>query len=171
MAQPVLSWGRVFRYDHDVSHLARLDRVDLSDFGGARSTIFHGMGRSYGDVALNEGAGLCVATARDNVLDFDRETGVLRAQSGLTLAQLNAVAVPSGWITPVSPGTKFVTLGGAVANDVHGKNHHLVGSFGAHVRALCLRRSDGETLICSPDENVELFRATISGLGLTGYID
>ncbi|MEO1381073.1 MAG: FAD-binding oxidoreductase, partial [Pseudomonadota bacterium] len=171
MAQPVLSWGRVFRYDHDVSHFARLDRVDLSDFGGARSTIFHGMGRSYGDVALNEGAGLCVATARDNVLAFDRETGVLRAQSGLTLAQLNAVAVPSGWITPVSPGTKFVTLGGAVANDVHGKNHHLVGSFGAHVRALCLRRSDGETLTCSPDESVDLFNATISGLGLTGYIE
>lgn len=171
MAQPVLSWGRVFRYDHDVSHLGRLSPLGPSHFAANKPTIIHGMGRSYGDVALNGGAGLCIARARDNILAFDRGTGVLRAQSGLTLAQLNAVTVPSGWITPVSPGTKYVTLGGAVANDVHGKNHHIVGSFGAHVRSLCLRRSNGDTLTCSLAENADLFNATISGLGLTGYIE
>ncbi len=128
------------------------------------------MGRSYGDVALNADGRLVLTSATDSIMSFNRETGRIRAASGLTLADLNRVAVPSGWIVPVSPGTKYVTLGGAVANDVHGKNHHIAGSFGAHIVALELIRSDGETLICSATENAELFAATISGLGLTGYI-
>lgn len=171
MAQPVLSWGRVFRYLHNVSHIDRLGGASTTLFEKDAITLFHGMGRSYGDVALNADGALKITRAADNIIAFDRETGRIRAQSGTTLAQLNEITVPSGWITPVSPGTKFVTLGGAVANDVHGKNHHQVGSFGAHVCGLKLKRSDGEILVCSPDENTDLFHATISGLGLTGYIE
>jgi len=171
MAKPVLSWGRVSRDLHKVQQVDRLGGTDRDVFASEGPTLFHGMGRSYGDVALNPDATLYVTPAADCVLEFDRETGVIRVESGLTLAGLNAVTVPEGWITPVSPGTKYVTLGGAVANDVHGKNHHQVGSIGAHVRAISLRRSDGETLTCSAENNADVFNATISGLGLTGYIE
>jgi FAD/FMN-containing dehydrogenase len=106
----------------------------------------------------------------NTLLQFDEETGVLRAEAGLSLAKILEVSVPKGWFIPVSPGTKFVTLGGAVANDVHGKNHHLAGTFGCHVRRLGLLRSNGELLECSPTSNRELFCATIAGLGLTGLI-
>ena len=95
---------------------------------------------------------------------------MLRAEAGLTLDRLLRVTVPHGWFAPVVPGTKFVTLGGAVANDVHGKNHEHAGTFGAHVRALGLARSSGEVLTLSREENAELFAATIGGLGLTGVI-
>src|SRR5262249_46564206 len=98
------------------------------------------------------------------------ERGILRAEAGLSLDRLLRVTVPAGWFPPVVPGTKFVTLGGAVANDVHGKNHETVGTFGAHVTALGLARSDGQVLTLSPAENAELFAATIGGLGLTGLI-
>ena len=95
---------------------------------------------------------------------------MIRCEAGLTLAQLLAVAVPAGWFPPVTPGTKFVTVGGAIANDVHGKNHHRDGTFGRFVRRFELWRSDGSTLVCSPDEHADLYRATIGGLGLTGLI-
>jgi FAD/FMN-containing dehydrogenase len=105
-----------------------------------------------------------------HILSFDATTGVLRAEAGLSIAEMLSVIVPAGWFTPVTPGTKFVTLGGAVANDVHGKNHHKVGTFGCHVRALELMRSDGSILVCSPSQNIDLYRATIGGMGLTGII-
>ncbi|MEL7111151.1 MAG: FAD-binding oxidoreductase [Pseudomonadota bacterium] len=171
MAKPVLSWGRVSRDVHEVRHIDRLAGVNRDIFAAEGQTLFHGMGRSYGDVALNPDATLYMTPAADRILQFDRTTGLIRAEAGTTLADLNTVTVPDGWITPVSPGTKFVTLGGAVANDVHGKNHHQVGSFGAHVQAFNLRRSDGEVLLCTREQNSELFNATISGLGLTGYIE
>ena len=109
-----------------------------------------GMGRSYGDVCLNEGGRLIVTDRLDRIMAFDRERGVLRAEAGLTLDRLLRVAVPHGWFPPVVPGTKFVTLGGAVANDVHGKNHEDAGTFGAHVNAIGLARSSGEVLTLSP---------------------
>ena len=89
----------------------------------------------------------------------------------MSLDDILKLAIPNGWFLPVTPGTKFVTLGGAVANDVHGKNHHLRGTFGCHVRKFGLIRSDGSVLICSTEENTEYFAATIGGLGLTGVID
>ena len=95
---------------------------------------------------------------------------MIRCEAGLTLAELLAVAVPAGWFPPVTPGTKFVTVGGAIANDVHGKNHHRDGTFGRFVRRFELWRSSGEKLVCSPDEHADLYRATIGGLGLTGLI-
>ena len=171
MDRPVLSWGRTFHYAHEVRTIGRLDQTPATHYAGDKQVIFRGLGRSYGDVALNADGVLCQARNPDNLLEFDRSNGRVRAQSGMTIADLNAITVPAGWIIPVSPGTQFVTLGGAIANDVHGKNHHIDGSIGAHIKSLELVRSDGEQLICSAAENAEMFAATISGLGLTGYIE
>lgn len=135
------------------------------------STILpYGQGRSYGDVCLNDN-GYSLSTSNLNrFIQFDSERGILRAEAGATLSDILEIILPAGWFLPVTPGTKFVSLGGAVANDVHGKNHHKAGSFGCHVQAFELLRSNGEKLLCTPDENQQLFRATIGGLGLTGLI-
>jgi L-gulonolactone oxidase len=128
------------------------------------------LGRSYGDVCQNANGRLIVTDRLDRIISFDRARGILRAESGLSLDRLLRVVVPAGWFPPVVPGTKFVTLGGALANDVHGKNHEDVGTFGVHVTALGLARSDGQVLMVSRTENAELFAATVGGLGLTGAI-
>lgn len=168
--QQVSSWGRLRRVPHDVVRPAFLDemRAAATAEGGAR--LCFGLGRSYGDVCLNEGGRVIVTDRLDRIMVFDRARGVLRAEAGLTLDRLLRVVVPHGWFPPVVPGTKFVTLGGAVANDVHGKNHEDAGTFGAHVNAIGLARSSGEVLTLSPEDNTELFAATIGGLGLTGAI-
>lgn len=166
----VSSWGRLRRVPHEVGRPAFLDQARASVTGGAAPLLAHGMGRSYGDVCLNENGRLIITDMLDRILAFDRERGILRAEAGLTLDRLLRLAVPHGWFAPVVPGTKFVTLGGAVANDVHGKNHEQVGTFGAHVRSIGLARSSGEVLTLSPNENAELFAATIGGLGLTGVV-
>src|ERR1043166_1744838 len=168
--QQVSSWGRLRRVPHEVARPAFLDqmRAAASAEGGPR--LCFGMGRSYGDVCLNAGGRLIVTDQVGRIMSFDVERGVRRAEAGRTLGRLLRVTVPHGWFAPVVPGTKFVTLGGAVANDVHGKNHEHVGTFGAHVNAIGLARSSGEVLTLSPEENAELFAATIGGLGLTGAI-
>src|SRR5262245_24233431 len=101
---------------------------------------------------------------------FDEETGILRCEAGVMLADILEVMVPRGWFLPVTPGTKYVSVGGAIANDVHGKNHHRAGTFGCHVTQFELLRSNGERLICSRSDNKDMFAATIGGLGLTGVI-
>jgi FAD/FMN-containing dehydrogenase len=106
----------------------------------------------------------------DRILSFDEETGLFRAESGFALSELNRLLMPRGYFTPVSPGTKFVTLGGMVAADVHGKNQHKDGNFGHHVTVLKMRVADGRVLECSPEQHPDLFRATIGGMGLTGHI-
>ena len=130
----------------------------------------YGNGRSYGDSCLNDGGTLVHTRRLDHFMGFDANTGVLRCESGVQLADILALAVPHGWFLPVSPGTRFVTVGGAIANDVHGKNHHISGTFGEHVRSFELLRSDGRRLLCSPTENPEWFAATVGGLGLTGLV-
>jgi FAD/FMN-containing dehydrogenase len=164
------SWGRLPKATP--SAVQRLDwRVELADLKfGPPPALPYGLGRSYGDSCLNDGGVLIDTSQLARLIQFDSESGVLRAEAGLSLEQLLAVIVPRGWFLPVSPGTQFVTLGGAVANDIHGKNHHRAGTFGRHVRRFELWRSDGSRRECSPDENAELFRATIGGLGLTGLI-
>jgi FAD/FMN-containing dehydrogenase len=127
-------------------------------------------GRSYGDSCLNEGGVAIDISHLRRFIAFDEEQGLLRCEAGVSLAEILEVIVPRGWFIPVSPGTKFVSVGGAIANDIHGKNHHRAGTFGCHVTRFELLRSDGQRLICTPDENSELFRATIGGLGLTGII-
>ena len=164
------SWGRLPKATP--SAVRRLSwRSELTDLDlGPPHALPYGLGRSYGDSCLNDGGVLVDTSQLARLIHFDSERGVLRAEAGLSLAQLLAVIVPRGWFLPVSPGTQFVTLGGAVANDIHGKNHHRAGTFGRHVRRFELWRSDGSRRECSSDENAELFRATIGGLGLTGLI-
>lgn len=134
--------------------------------------LFRGLGRSYGDSSLPSGSNpVVVNTTRANrMLGFDQATGVLRAEAGLSLLDLHRTLLPRGWFVPVTPGTQFVTLGGAVAADVHGKNHHVDGCFGAHVKRLKMRVADGRVLECGPDLERELFLATVGGMGLTGQI-
>lgn len=134
------------------------------------SVLPFGNGRSYGDVCLNEDGTLLLTRGLDRFIAFDPATGILRAEAGMLLSEILALVVPQGWFLPVTPGTQFVTLGGAVANDVHGKNHHVAGSFGEQVRGFELLRSDGTRLLCGPEQNSEWFRATVGGLGLTGLI-
>ncbi|MEL6372936.1 MAG: FAD-binding oxidoreductase [Pseudomonadota bacterium] len=134
------------------------------------SALVYGNGRSYGDTCLNPGGTLYRGRAAARLLAFDTATGLITAEAGMTLATLLAITVPQGWFPPVVPGTTFVTLGGAVANDIHGKNHVTHGTFGCHVRALTLARSDGTTRTCSTQAHAELFAATIAGMGLTGAI-
>ena len=166
-----LSWGRVIRAQHEVAQPAWLSDVpQVLASPKDKPILAYGLGRSYGDSCLNPGGLLIDTSGMDRLITFDRESGVIRCESGISLGRVLEVSVPAGWFLPVSPGTKFVTVGGAVANDVHGKNHHVAGTFGMHVRALELYRSDGTRHLCTPTENVELFRATIGGLGLTGFI-
>ncbi len=132
--------------------------------------LAYGNGRSYGDSCINEGGTLLLTRGLDRYRTFDAESGLLECESGALLSDIVRDFLPRGWFLPVTPGTRFVTLGGAIANDVHGKNHHVAGSFGNHVESLVLERSDGAVLRCSPQENAGLFRATVGGLGLTGLI-
>src|SRR3954468_10535564 len=168
--QRVSSWGRLGSVPHEIRRPAFLDEVQAAIRSPGAPQLCFGLGRSYGDVCLNANGELIVTDALDRITSFDRERGILRAEAGLSLDRLLRIAVPAGWFPPVVPGTKFITLGGAVANDVHGKNHEAVGTFGAHVTALGLVRSTGEVLTLSRIENSELFAATIGGLGLTGVI-
>jgi FAD/FMN-containing dehydrogenase len=134
------------------------------------SCLPFGNGRSYGDVCLNAGGALLRTRRMNRFIAFDRATGRLRCESGVLLKDILDLVVPQGWFLPVTPGTRFVTVGGAIANDVHGKNHHIQGSFGHHVRRLELLRSDGTRIVCGHDEAPDWFRATVGGLGLTGLI-
>ena len=131
--------------------------------------IAHGMGRSYGDAALNANCTLRMDKL-DRMLAFDEEHGILTCESGVRLADVIDAFLPRGWFPPVTPGTKYVTIGGMFASDVHGKNHHLAGSFGAHVEAIDLLLADGQTITCTHTQNAELFAATRGGMGLTGII-
>lgn len=134
------------------------------------SLLAYGNGRSYGDVGLNSQGMLLHTRGLDRFMAFDEQSGVLTCEAGVLLSEILDVFVPRGWFLPVTPGTRFVTVGGAIANDVHSKNHHGAGTFGCHVRCFELLRSDGSRRICSRQENAEWFAASIGGLGLTGLI-
>jgi FAD/FMN-containing dehydrogenase len=169
MLEHVTSWGRLGVHDHVVVEPHFLDRVQAALLERGPILGF-GLGRSYGDVCLNSGGRLLRTRALDRLINADWTTGIVRAEAGLTFDELLRLTVPKGWFLPVVPGTKFVTLGGAVANDVHGKNHETAGTFGCHVRRLGLSRSSGEVVELAPNQNSEFFAATIGGLGLTGII-
>jgi FAD/FMN-containing dehydrogenase len=166
--RPVTSWNRwpVLR-DQAVVHLHDRD-APLPAL--PRPFIAYGNGRSYGDVCLNEGGFLLATRRLDKFISFDRSSGRLCCEAGVLLGQILGLILPSGWFLPVTPGTRYVTVGGAIANDVHGKNHHVAGSFGHHVLRLALRRSDGSVLVCARDREPAWFAATVGGLGLTGVI-
>ncbi len=130
--------------------------------------IAFGNGRSYGDASLQENI---LLTRRFNkLLSFDETTGSLSCQSGVLLSEILDVFVPRGWFLPVTPGTKLITVGGAIAADVHGKNHHVAGSFGRHIVSMDVMRNEGSVITCSPTENSDFFKITVGGMGLTGII-
>jgi decaprenylphospho-beta-D-ribofuranose 2-oxidase len=132
------------------------------------SLIPRGMGRSYGDSA--NAPKVLQTSYYDNFLEFDVKTGTLTAEAGITLREILKIIVPRGWFLPATPGTSYVTLGGAIASDVHGKNHHSSGTFGQHVKSISMMLGTGEVVTTSEDENPDLFHATCGGMGLTGVI-
>jgi FAD/FMN-containing dehydrogenase len=162
------SWGRV--------QSVRSPCIDLSwahdpiSLAPNVRRLAYGLGRSYGDSCLLSGGVMIRTRGLNKMILFDRENGVLRAEAGVTLSEILELVVPEGWFLPTTPGTRFVTLAGAMANDIHGKNHHGAGTLGCHVRRFSLLRSDGSRLECAPDQNQRKFAATIGGLGLTGII-
>lgn len=174
MSNSLYSWGRYPNVPqtghacHWRSELAtQLDGI-VREQGSA---LPFGNGRSYGDSCLAASRHVVQMRSLDRFIRADWENGVLLAEAGVTLAEILAIAIPQGWFLSVTPGTQFATLGGAIANDVHGKNHHLRGTFGNHVLCFGLLRHGQEVLTCSPSENPALFAATIGGLGLTGIIE
>jgi FAD/FMN-containing dehydrogenase len=170
MGQRYHSWGRYPKPKQSAVRLSWRNEPLLLSSDQQLTCLPFGNGRSYGDSCLNEGGLLLDARGLDRFIAFDPSTGILRCEAGVLLAEILALVVPQGWFLPVIPGTQFVTVGGAIANDVHGKNHHRAGTFGCYVRCFELLRSDNQRLVCSPAENPDWFRATIGGLGLTGMI-
>ncbi len=135
-----------------------------------KTILAYGKGRSYGDSCLAHSDHILSMSDMDRILNFNQNTGVIHAQAGLSIGKLISIVLPRGWFIPVTPGTKYVTLGGAVANDIHGKNHHMVGTFGRYIKKIILYRSHEGVIECSSIYHPELFKATIGGLGLTGII-
>ncbi|MCP4089773.1 MAG: FAD-binding oxidoreductase [Gammaproteobacteria bacterium] len=164
------SWGRFPQINQLGRSFAwRSDELPVTS-EDTDSLLPYGNGRSYGDVCLNRGGIVLSTRGLNRFINFDPEAGILRCEAGVLLAEILQLIVPAGWFLAVSPGTRYATVGGALANDVHGKNHHQAGAFGCHVIAFELLRSDGSRNLCSREENKELFGATIGGLGLTGLI-
>jgi decaprenylphospho-beta-D-ribofuranose 2-oxidase len=163
-------WGGGPRTRATVVRPRSVDELRAAALDGARGgVIARGMGRSYGDAA-RLGGGQVIQTTALREVSIDGQAGTLTAQAGVTLAELLSVLQPAGWVLPVVPGTQHVTLGGAIAADIHGKNHGHVGTFGSHVLALGLLTASGELLELRPDQDSELLAATIGGMGLTGLI-
>lgn len=168
----LLSWGRVLRPKQFVAQPSFQRDLGglLAASGFSNGVLARGLGRSYGDSNLNADGAVIACEGLDRLIDFDPATGVLRAEGGVSLERIIAFALPKGFFLPVTPGTKFVTLAGAIANDVHGKNHFGAGTLGAHVEEIGLLRSDGSVHRLNPSDPTGLFAATVGGLGLTGVI-
>ncbi len=164
------SWGRYPKaYHKDIKKV--FWQNELPDFQKIDGTFLPvGYLKSYGDSCLNIGETLVDATGMNKLISFDQTTGILKCEAGVSLAEILDFSVPRGWFLASTPGTKYISVGGAVANDVHGKNHHKGGTFGCHVLSFELVKSTGERFVCSREQNPELFSATIGGLGLTGFI-
>ncbi|HEY8489467.1 MAG TPA: FAD-binding oxidoreductase [Dehalococcoidia bacterium] len=171
VTQDLAGWGR---FPVERCHLFRPERRDavpaILASGGQPSYVARGLGRSYGDAALNAGAGVIGYERLNRFIAFDPESGVLECEAGASLAEIIQHFLPRGYFLPVTPGTKFVTVGGAIAADVHGKNHHRDGTIARFVQEFTLLTPGGEVLTCSPDRNEDVFWATAGGMGLTGVI-
>jgi len=164
-------WGRTAPSAAEVARPT--SAAELAKAGrdaGSRGVVARGLGRAYGDAAQNAGGLVVDATAVTGVLAFDEQAGVIRVAAGTSLDDLLRAIVPAGWFVMVSPGTRFVTVGGAIAADIHGKNHHVDGTFCAHVSSLVLAGPDGATRTLTPAGTPEAFWATCGGMGLTGTI-
>jgi FAD/FMN-containing dehydrogenase len=169
--RPLSGWGRfpvetcrVFRPEKRASLSAILASAEEPSY------IARGLGRSYGDAALNRGGGVICFERLNRMIAFDPRTGVLECEAGVTFAEILDCFLARGYFLPVTPGTKFVTLGGAIAHDVHGKNHHRAGTISNFVLDFRLQTPQGDVMTCSPRENPDVFWATVGGAGLTGLI-
>ncbi|MGI9388531.1 MAG: FAD-binding protein [Boseongicola sp.] len=160
-------WGRVHRATGDLARPERLSA--LKRICKERPAPAFGMRRSYGDACLNDGGAAIDMTRLDRILEFDAESGIVHVQAGAQIGEILKVFATKGWLPPVMPGTGFATIGGAIAMDVHGKNHHGAGSFGCHVVEISLMTPEGINVL-TPNKNAGLFKATIGGLGQTGPI-
>lgn len=166
---PVSSWGRLSAHLHHIEFLKNPKSAAASIAKSPRGLAF-GNGRSYGDACLNGDRALWFTRGMDSFISFDRSSGRLKCEAGILLKEIQDTTVPEGWMLPVTPGTQLITVGGAIANDIHGKNHHVMGSFGDHVVLIKIIRTDGEIIECGPQINQEWFAATLGGIGLTGVI-
>lgn len=166
----IRTWGRLPFVTGPAIFVRDADELPALLRQRQRPGLAYGNGRSYGDVALTSEGPLWCMRGLDHFLAFDDATGLLHCEAGVTLQEINELVLPRGWFLPVTPGTQFATIGGAIANDVHGKNHHRRGNFGNHVRRLRLLRTDGSEHLCSASAEPQLFAATLGGMGLTGII-
>ena len=168
MRKKLANWSNYPIVEADVRSFQFQQELEQVMATSSGNLIARGKGRCYGDASL---APTVLSTLKYNhILHFDEEKGIISCESGVSLDELLTVIVPKGWFLPVTPGTKFITVGGAVASDVHGKNHHKDGSFSQHVHEIELINEKGEVLSCSPEKNPDLFAATCGGMGLTGII-
>lgn len=167
MQKKIANWGNYPVMESNEMQFSSVS--ELKNIVGTNTNVIaRGNGRCYGDASLST---VTISTLKfKNILFFDKVSGVIECQSGVLLDELLDVIVPEGWFLPVTPGTKFVTIGGAVASDIHGKNHHVDGAFSRHVISMQLMLASGKTITCSKEENTELFEATCGGMGLTGVI-
>ena len=160
-------WGQTLSATGEIGRPERL--AALKKLVAENPVPAIGNRRSYGDAALNDGGRVIDMTRFNRLLSFDPETGVLNVEAGITIGEIARIYAPRGWLPAVMPGTGFATVGGCIAQDVHGKNHHKVGSFGQHVKSLTLLM-DGKTKKVTPKNNARLFKATVGGVGQTGII-
>lgn len=167
LQQPLSGWGL---YPTSNALISRPEKFSQFPSFARGKFIARGLGRSYGDAALNADHDVILMERMDRFLAFDETNGLLTTEAGVSIEEILNIFVPRGWFLPVTPGTKYVTLGGAVAADVHGKNHHVDGTIGAHVKTLKLLLADGSVRKCSPEHHPDLFWATVGGMGLTGII-
>ncbi len=165
----VRSWGRLSQEEHLLVPLDSTKDI-LAQIRYKKPGICFGMGRSYGDVCLNPSGTVWSTRGLDRFIAFDVQTGDLTCEAGVLLRDIQRLFIPQGWTLPVTPGTQIVTVGGAIANDIHGKNHHRFGSFGDHVQNIELLRTDGTMISCSPSYDSDWFNVTVGGIGLTGLI-
>lgn len=164
-------WGRYPAVDAQVARPERISelRAALEDRGD-HSVLARGLGRSYGDAAILKGGRVVLTRRLNRMLAFDPATGWLRCESGVSLKEIIDTFLPRGFFPPVVPGTQFVTVGGALGCNIHGKNHHVDGCWGDHVRRVELMTATGEIVLCDRENNPELFWATAGGMGMTGFI-
>lgn len=165
-------WGRFPVVEAaQVSRPERIQEVvDALNSRDGHAIIAHGLGRSYGDAALLKDGRVILTRRLDRMLRFDDDTGWLRVESGVSLKEIIETFLPRGWFPPVVPGTQFVTVGGALGCNIHGKSHREYGCFGDHVRRVELLTATGDIVLCDRENEPELFWATVGGMGLTGFI-
>jgi FAD/FMN-containing dehydrogenase len=167
MRKNIANWGNYPVMESDEKQFSFTDEIKQV-VTGRNKLIARGNGRCYGDASLAE---TTLNTLKyDKVLSFDTGKGIFECQSGMLLSDILTVVVPKGWFLPVTPGTKFITVGGAVGSDIHGKNHHVDGSFSNHIVDMDIMLATGEVVTCSPTLRTDLFEATYGGMGLTGII-